>query len=148
MTHLVARLSCRLEKNSVNPISANGGRLCPPTGLSSLADQLTLFQPGGTDYAQPITTGTPGFSDLPTALHPLALLGQHKIRDYAPTYQINCQFLYLVNLSITHQFFYRIFSVESISSKNLNGIGSSFVTNVSRQAFSNRCIIGVSDFLK
>ncbi len=50
------------------------------TGLSSLgvpgvpwhtqilADQLTLFQPGGTDYAHLITTGTPGFSDLPTAL--------------------------------------------------------------------------------
>ena len=44
-------------------------------GLSSLgvppwhtADQLTLFQPGGTDYAHLITTGTPGFSDLPTAL--------------------------------------------------------------------------------
>ena len=33
-----------------------------------LADQLTLFQPGATDYAHPITTGTPGFSDLPTAL--------------------------------------------------------------------------------
>ena len=45
------------------------------TGLSSLgvpgvpwhtqilADQLTLFQPGGTDYAHLITTGTPGFSD-------------------------------------------------------------------------------------
>ena len=33
-----------------------------------LADQLTLSQPGGTDYAQLITTGTPGFSDLPTAL--------------------------------------------------------------------------------
>ena len=32
------------------------------------ADQLTLFQPGGTDYAHLITTGTPGFSDLPTAL--------------------------------------------------------------------------------
>ena len=32
------------------------------------ADQLTLFQPGGTDYAHVITTGTPGFSDLPTAL--------------------------------------------------------------------------------
>ena len=31
-------------------------------------DQLTLFQPGGTDYAHLITTGTPGFSDLPTAL--------------------------------------------------------------------------------
>ena len=37
--------------------------------LQILADQLTLFQPGGTDYAQLITTGTPGFSDLPTALH-------------------------------------------------------------------------------
>ena len=52
----------------------------PYTGLSSLgvpgvpwhtqilADQLTLFHPGGTDYAHLITTGTPGFSDLPTAL--------------------------------------------------------------------------------
>ena len=51
-----------------------------PAGLSSLgvpgvpwhtqilADQLTLFQPGGTIYAHLITTGTPGFSDLPTAL--------------------------------------------------------------------------------
>jgi hypothetical protein len=40
-------------------------KLCS-TGLSSLgvpglADQLTLFQPGGTDYALLITTGTPGF---------------------------------------------------------------------------------------
>ena len=34
-----------------------------------LADQLTLFQPGGTDYAHLITTGTPGFSDLSTALY-------------------------------------------------------------------------------
>ena len=33
-----------------------------------LADQLTLYQPGGTDYANLITTGTPRFSDLPTAL--------------------------------------------------------------------------------
>ena len=51
------------------------------TGLSSLgvpgvpwhtqilADQLTLFQPGGTDYAHLITTGIPRFSDLPTALN-------------------------------------------------------------------------------
>ena len=50
------------------------------TGLSSLAvpgvpwhthilaDQLTLFQPGGTDYAHLITTGTPRFSDFWTAL--------------------------------------------------------------------------------
>ena len=33
-----------------------------------LANHLTLSQPGGVDYAHPITTGTPGFSDLPTAL--------------------------------------------------------------------------------
>ena len=34
-----------------------------------LADQLTLYQPGGADYAHHITTGsTPELSDLPTAL--------------------------------------------------------------------------------
>ena len=33
-----------------------------------LADQFTLSQPGGADYAHHINTGTPGFSDLPTAL--------------------------------------------------------------------------------
>ena len=36
--------------------------------LPDFADQLTLSQPGGADYAQHINTGTPGFSDLPTAL--------------------------------------------------------------------------------
>ena len=40
-----------------------------PWHTQILADQLTLFQPGGTDYAHLITTGTPGFSDLPTALN-------------------------------------------------------------------------------
>ena len=30
--------------------------------------RVCLFQPGGTDYAH-LITGTPGFSDLPTALH-------------------------------------------------------------------------------
>ena len=39
-----------------------------PWHTQILADRLTLFQPGGTDYAHLITTGTPGFSDLPTAL--------------------------------------------------------------------------------
>jgi hypothetical protein len=33
-----------------------------------LGDQLTLSQPGGEHYAHHITTGTPGFSYLPTAL--------------------------------------------------------------------------------
>ena len=36
-----------------------------PWHTQILADQLTLFQP---DCAHLITTGTPGFSDLPTAL--------------------------------------------------------------------------------
>ena len=56
------------------------GKCRDATGLSSpglqgvpwhpriLADQLTLSKPGGTDYAHHITTGTPGYSDLPTAL--------------------------------------------------------------------------------
>ena len=39
-----------------------------PWHTQILADQLTLFQPGGTDCAHLITTGTPGFSDLLTAL--------------------------------------------------------------------------------
>ena len=39
-----------------------------PWHTQILADQLTLFQPRGTDYAHLITTGTPGFSDLPAAL--------------------------------------------------------------------------------
>ena len=39
-----------------------------PWHTQILADQLTLFQLGGTDYAHLITTGTPGFSDLTTAL--------------------------------------------------------------------------------
>ena len=42
-------------------------RVCHGTPNIS-ADQLTLFQPGGTDYAHLITTGIPRFSDLPTAL--------------------------------------------------------------------------------
>ena len=39
-----------------------------PWHTQILADQFTLFQPGGTDYAHLITTGTPRFSNLPTAL--------------------------------------------------------------------------------
>ena len=33
-----------------------------------LADQLTLFQPGGSDYAHPITAGTPKFFNPPPSL--------------------------------------------------------------------------------
>ena len=39
-------------------------------GAIASQDQLTLSQPEGADYAHQITrtTGTPGFSDFPTAL--------------------------------------------------------------------------------
>ena len=36
--------------------------------LQVLAATLTLFQPEGEDYAHQITTSTPGFADLPSAL--------------------------------------------------------------------------------
>ena len=39
-----------------------------PWHTQILADQLTLFQPGVTDFGHLITTGTPGFLDLLTAL--------------------------------------------------------------------------------
>ena len=50
---------------------ANFGPIGWYAGVSSLGVpistvQFTLFQPGGTDYANLITTGTPGFSDLLT----------------------------------------------------------------------------------
>jgi hypothetical protein len=44
-----------------------------PRHTQILADQLTLFQPGGRDYAHQITTGTTIFSNLPTALVRLSL---------------------------------------------------------------------------
>ena len=43
-----------------------GCRSSPPPPLQILADQLTLSQPEGADYAHRITTVTPEFSDPPT----------------------------------------------------------------------------------
>ena len=48
----------------VVPGGAEGAMAPPDFGRSV----INLFQTGGTDYAHLITTGTPGFSDLPTAL--------------------------------------------------------------------------------
>ena len=45
-----------------------------------LADQLTLSEPGGADYAHHINTGSPGFSDLPTALSYKSLMQQSASR--------------------------------------------------------------------
>ena len=61
-----------------------------PGHTQILADQLTLFQPGGTDYANLITTGTPGFSDLTTALHSKKIW-VHKVRVEILIYYIKNQ---------------------------------------------------------
>ena len=50
--------------SGVSPLGVPG----VPWHPQILADQLTLSQPGVTDYAHLITTGTPGFSDLATVL--------------------------------------------------------------------------------
>ena len=61
-----------------------------------LADRLTLSQLGGTDYVYLITTGTPGFSNLPTALntktcsfrrHFLAIFFSHRAHSHLFTVQ-------------------------------------------------------------
>ena len=49
---------------SIDRPVASGGALAP----QFLAQQLTLSQRGGADYAHHSTTNPPGFSDLATAL--------------------------------------------------------------------------------
>ena len=46
-----------------------------PWHLQIFPDQLTLSQPGGTDYAHLVTIGTLGFSDSPAALVLITYLG-------------------------------------------------------------------------
>ena len=58
-------IATRANYRDVGAMVARGG-ISPPPNI--LKDQLVLSQPGGADYAHPITTGTPRFSDLPTAL--------------------------------------------------------------------------------
>ena len=48
----------------MSELSSEGLKICVRVECHT---QLTLFQPGGTDYAHLITTGPPGFSDLLTA---------------------------------------------------------------------------------
>ena len=53
-----------------------------PWNTQILVDQLTLFQPRGTDYAHLITTGTLGISDLPTATLKLAKIPKTKRQKF------------------------------------------------------------------
>ena len=62
--HLVMRLF-NLAREEVPSIP---GDARVPWHPQILADHLTLSQPGLIDYAHPITTGTFGFSDLPTSI--------------------------------------------------------------------------------
>ena len=53
------------------PSQEGGWGGCSPPQF--LAEQLTLSQPGGVDYARHSTTSLPGFSDLVTALRGVIL---------------------------------------------------------------------------
>ena len=72
----LTRLFIELQVQYITGLSSLGV-LGVPWHPQILADQLTLSQPGGEDYAHCITTGTPGFSDLPTALYE-----NYKFRTY------------------------------------------------------------------
>ena len=65
------RIYCGLNRSSLK----NCRGVVPGGAGGAMADQLTLSQPGGTDYAHLITTGRPGFSDLLTALSLDSALG-------------------------------------------------------------------------
>jgi hypothetical protein len=56
------------EEKEEEDVAAEAGLSEPGMPPQIFADQLTLSQPEGADCAYQITTGTPGFSDLPTAL--------------------------------------------------------------------------------
>ena len=54
-------------------LGAAGGAMAPP----DFGRSVNPISTRGTDYANLITNGTPGFSDLPTALSYYAYLGAH-----------------------------------------------------------------------
>ena len=67
-----------------------GGRGCwGHAPLQILADQLTLTQPGKTDYSNHSTTWPPWFSDLPTAHHHCLASGPLYIIRFGPNYLHN-----------------------------------------------------------
>ena len=74
-----------------------------PWHTQILADQVTLFQPGGTNYAHLITIGTPGFSDLPTALN--SGLMPILIKKSSTDSTIGVLFLYIFEVTDVKKFF-------------------------------------------
>ena len=67
MAIYLVKQACGIDKLQNSGLLSLGVPVVP-WHTQIFADQLILFQPRGTDYAHLITTGTPGFSDLPTAL--------------------------------------------------------------------------------
>ena len=61
-------------------------------GVPILADQLTLSQPRRADYAHQITTGTPGFSDLPMALPDIIQMASTPKEKRKLTAELRCPF--------------------------------------------------------
>ena len=68
---LVTILGSPLKWFDKHAVILGGGAMAPPDFVRSVNPISTR----GTDYAHLITTGTPGFSDLPTALQSLEILG-------------------------------------------------------------------------
>lgn len=52
--------------------------------------------------------------------------------------------VYLVDLGVPHQLFYRIFAVEAVASKYLNGVGGHLIGDVSGEGLSDRGVVRVS----
>ena len=50
-------------------IILNHGAASFQKGKALLKSGWAINEPGGADYAHKVNTGSPGFSDLPTALH-------------------------------------------------------------------------------
>ena len=68
LSNLEKKSSKKLFKKNCQTGLSSLGAPDVPWHTQILADQLTLFQPGETDYAHLITSGTSGFLDLSTAL--------------------------------------------------------------------------------
>ena len=78
-SHLIKQFF-EIEEKQLWLIPPVANASCVVQACQILADQLTLFQPGGTDYAHLITTGKTGFSDLPTALNFKSFVKSHRFK--------------------------------------------------------------------
>ena len=100
-----------------------------------LADQLTIYQPREADYAQYITTGTPEFSVLPTALFMPGILSSWAPRISFLVFLIDMKYDFAL---VARQSFLQF--ADSLRSKDLLillPIKVATVTNISKKICSS-----------